>query len=192
MVKLGFIGEGYSEVLFFKSSLFQNLLNELQISFVPEPINAMGQDRLRIKLDEFRANLADEGANLIVILTDLDNAQTKTRKIENIGTRKNQWIILSVKEFEAWLLADSVLMQEVLKSPNFEFKYPENEQEPFETIRKLLLEYTQKGIGREKKRLFVQKCMNNGFPIQRAAAHPHCHSARYFLNKLSNINLQQL
>lgn len=184
MVKLGFIGEGYSEVLFFKSYLFQNLLNTLQISYVPEPINAMGQDRLRIKLDEFRANLADEGANLIVILTDLDNAQTKTRKKENIGIRENQWIVLSVKEFEAWLLADSVLMQELLQQPDFEFEYPENEIEPFETIRKLLLKYTKKGIGKEKKRLFAQRCMNNGFSIERAAQHPNCPSATYFLNKL--------
>ena len=190
MVKIGFIGEGYSEVLFIKSPQFRVLLESLGIGYVPEPINALGQDNLRLKLDSFRANLQDEGANLIVILTDLDNAQTKTRKKENIGIRENQLIVLAIRAFESWFLADTLLMRQLLKNKQFEFAFPENEEEPFETIRRLWLEHTNQGIGKDRKRLFAQKYINNGFSIQRAAQHPNCPSATYFLNKLTKISPQ--
>ena len=189
MVKVGFIGEGFIEVMFIKSPQFVQFLVDSQISFVDEPINAKGQDRLRTNIDAFRSSLFDEGATHIFILTDLDNAQSFSRKKEFIGNRENQTIILSVKAFEAWFLADSEMLQKLLNNDQFEFDYPEKETEPFDTIRKLLLGYTNRGIGEEKKRIFASQCFSKyGFSIQRAAQHPNCPSANYFLNKLQSLN----
>jgi hypothetical protein len=68
---------------------------------------------------------------------------------------------------------------------NFHFDYPEQEVKPSETLKALYQQYQNRGIA--DKRQFTNKMIANGFTIQRAAEHPNCPSARYFLTKLQGL-----
>ena len=56
----------------------------------------------------------------------------------------------------------------------------------FEKLRTLFLEKTKRGVG--TKDILAARMLKYGFSLQRAAQHPNCHSAAYFLNKLHSLN----
>ncbi|MFT5917298.1 MAG: hypothetical protein ACJAWV_003352 [Flammeovirgaceae bacterium] len=90
-----------------------------------------------------------------------------------------------MKQIEAWFLADSKTLLKLFKS-NFEFPNPEEEQNPFQTLKNLFVENTSRGIGSFKPK-FARKMLNNDFSILHASQHPNCESATYFVNKLNEL-----
>lgn len=64
--------------------------------------------------------------------------------------------------------------------------YPENEDQPFETIRKLFVDKTGRGVG--TKHILATRMIKYGFTIEQAAQHPNCPSAHYFLHKLQSLS----
>lgn len=181
VVKIGFIVEGETEALILNSDNFKAILDELNLVVVGI-INAGGnKNLLPHNILVHHANLIKKGAEKIVILTDLDNDQCITKTKERITERENQFIIVAIKQIEAWFLADSTLLSHLFNE-SFIFDYPEKEDVPFNRLRDLLVQFRGRGI--PKKVPMALKMLNSGFSIQHAANHPNCPSASYFLTKL--------
>ncbi len=193
MVKIGFICEGETEKLVVDSDAFQEILVSFKLDFVGS-VNADGNGNLLPKnIIPHTKTLERLGAEITIILTDLDEDACITKTKERIhpnelaeeGIFQNQIILVSVKQIEAWFLADSKTLSKLFKS-NFEFSNPEEEQNPFQTLKNLFVEKTSRGIGSFKPK-FARKMLNNGFSIVHASQHSSCESARYFLNKLKGL-----
>ncbi|GAB3698734.1 hypothetical protein GCM10027592_24090 [Spirosoma flavus] len=185
MVNVGFICEGDTEVKIAKSDAFQQMLSNLNLQCVFPIEDADGNGNLLPhNIHPKRQTLEIAGADLIFILTDLDEDVTIRNTRQRIGEFPNQHIIVAVQEAEAWFLADSVTLSTLLgKSVYFEF--PERETEPFEIIRQLFIEETGRGVG--TKPILARRMLKYGFTIENAAQHPNCPSANYFLTKLQTL-----
>ncbi len=77
-------------------------------------------------------------------------------------------------------------MKNLLSDQNFLFDYPEVVENPFQEIRRLRIEKIGRGIP-TKVILAKQMISKFGFSIQRAAEHPNCSSAKYFLQKITEF-----
>ncbi len=189
MVKVGFICEGDTERLLISSKNFQKLLKKLKLVCVHPIINAEGNSNLLPhNIEKHRENLKKKKADKVIILTDLDDNKDFSSIKERIKPIENEIIIISVKQIEAWFLADSETMSEFCKTPFF-FEFPENEIIAYETIRKELFRLTERGYGRNAKIKFADNFINKqGFSIENAAKHPNCPSAKYFIHKLKSLN----
>ena len=186
MVKVGFICEGLTEVLLIESDDFQKLLKQLGIQYT-KAINAKGNKNLiSTNIKPFVEDLESLNSEIIFVLTDLDSNESMENLKKEIIETDNLIIVIAVKQVESWFLADSTLLTKLLGEP-FEFNFPENEEIPFETLRKLLIKF--KGRGIPAKVPMALKMLNNGFSIQNAANHPNCPSAKYFLTKLQSIEI---
>lgn len=152
MVNVGFICEGYTEWFILESENFRNILQNLDLNMVGV-INVEGNGNLLPRnIEKHRKNLMDDGADVILILTDLDEDQCITNTRNRIGEKEDQHIIIAVKQIESWFLADSETMKSIFRG-NFLYEYPENAVIPFETIRKIYFDKFLKGIvGRDQKR----------------------------------------
>jgi hypothetical protein len=189
VVKVGFIVEGETEKLIIDSDNFQELLTDLKLTCVSEAIDAKGNGNLLPhNIIPFQELLKERGAEHIFILTDRDEDACITITRQQITERENQSIIIAVQQIESWFLADSQTLS-IMTEPDFVFEVPESESVPFETIASLILIKKGRGIGTRKTR-FALNYLRNGFSLQRAAQHPNCPSARYFLNKLTQLSPQ--
>jgi len=188
VVKIGFIVEGETEKLLIDSAGFQAFLQSVNLFCVSEAIDAEGNGNLLPhNIEPSRQRLLAAGAEWIFILTDKDDDVCITKTRERITERTNQTTCVAVKQIEAWFLADAELLSNLFKK-QFRFELPEIENTPFETFRQLMLEHTGRGIGKRAKTKLASIVLNNGFSLTRAAQHPNCPSATYFLNKLQTIH----
>jgi hypothetical protein len=188
MIKVGFICEGYTEKILLESPAFKAILANLNIE-TAQIINAEGCENLLPKNIQAHVTiLEDEGAQILFILTDLDNAACISHTKNRVSARPNDIVIVACKKIEAWFLAGSSTMSQLLKTPNFKFDNPEEEKEPFETINQLLIDRTGRGVGRRSgKTTLANRMIQLGFDLSDAAAHPNCPSAKYFLIKLKEV-----
>ena len=97
--------------------------------------------------------------------------------------------IIAVKAIESWFLADSITLSIIFNIKNYQYNDPEGMTEkPFEILKSEFIKNCE-GRGISKRRnLHASKMINNGFSIQNASDHPNCPSAKYFLQKLSQLN----
>lgn len=147
MVKVGFICEGDTESILLQSGSFNSLLAELSILSV-NVINAEGSGNLLPhNIAGYIDSLEKQDAEVIIILTDLDNDVCITQTKQRINARLQDCIIISVKQIESWFLAETNTMRKILGEPDFFFEQPENEVIPFNTINLLLVNQTGRGIG---------------------------------------------
>jgi hypothetical protein len=187
-MKIGFICEGKTEKKIVESKNFQQFLISIGIECVPDIIDVAGYRNLSAeKLPAFSQTLTDNGAQKIVILTDLDTDACITLTKERVNASQDHLVIVSVRQAEAWFLADDACMSAICKT-NIHVEWPEKHENPFQTIRELLLQNTTKGVG--DKILLAAKVMANNFSILNAAAHPNCPSAKYFIQKLKTLSAQ--
>lgn len=189
MVKIGFICEGQTEQIFLQSDRFRELLASLNIESLPV-IDAEGAGNLLPhNISGYIERLEKQGAQTIFILTDLDEDICITKTKDRIGARPQDIVVIAVKKIEAWFLACSPAMQNLLVQPNFTFISPENENHPFETINQLLIKYQGRGIGKKSagKIKLVFRMIEAGLNLSDAAVHPNCPSAKYLLKKLAEI-----
>lgn len=130
-------------------------------------------------------NLVDEGAEKIFIITDLDEDVCISQTKKRINVSKEITVIVSVKQIEAWLLADSNTLTSIFNEEFF-YEDPENESEPRQVLKNLFMQKTGRGIG-ESKPKFATRMVNSGFTIVNSSTHPNCPSAKYFIQKLQSL-----
>ena len=189
MVKIGFICEGDTEQILLLSDSFQHYLSSINLLAV-NVINACGSGNLLPhNIGGYVESLEKAGAEVVVILTDLDDDICITRTKERIMPRVQDVVIIAVKKIEAWFLANDIAMRSLFKDGQFSFIAPEGEDNPYETIKGLLLKFTGRGIGRTSsgKIRLIKRLIDLGFDLQNSANHPQCFSAKYFINKLQEI-----
>lgn len=189
MVSVGFICEGESDSILYQSETFYKFLEQLNIRRISVINSKGGGNLLPHNIAGYIDSLEKQGAEKIVIITDLDDAPCITLRKEQIDARPEDVVIIAVKELEAWFLADSITMKRLLRLQHFTFQLPEEELEPLDTINNLLTHYTGKGIGKSgsAKSKLAKRMLNFGFDFYKAADHPNCPSARYLINKLKQI-----
>ncbi len=182
MVKLGFIVEGDTEKILLESEGFKKLLTSYNLDFIPDILNAGGNGNLLPNnIIQFTQILVSKGANKIIILTDLDKDKYVTETKNRISPLVDQICIVSKKQIEARFLADTLALSNFLKSNNFSFTEPELFDEPFEEIKNIRMKLNNgRGIG--DKKILANYMVKNNFSFERAASHPNCSSANYFLN----------
>ena len=186
MVKLGFIVEGHSEKILFRSDAFSNYMKSLNIDFIPEIIDAKGNGNLLPHhISEFTEILKDRGATNIFIITDLDNDECVTKTKERIDSPDHQCII-SRKTIEAWMLADTEAMRNFLGSEDYICTDPESFDNPFEEIKKQRKYYRNKGLN--DKKMLARNILGCGLSFEKIAANPACSSAQYFHKKLIQLS----
>jgi hypothetical protein len=190
MIKVGFICEGFTERKLLESANFKSYLQSINLEQVDEVINAEGSGNLLPhNIKAYTERLKNKGADIIIILTDLDDDICITKTKNRIKAAENEIIVIAVKKIEAWFLACSSTMQQLLKDDTFQFEFPENEAIPFETIRHLKLAKTGRGFnnGTGGKLNLLNNLLSFNLDIKEAAQHPNCPSAAYFVNKLRQI-----
>jgi hypothetical protein len=189
MTKIGFICEGRTEQIFLQSNAFGKLLASFNLESLPV-IDAGGSGNLLPhNIQGYLSRLEKEGAKAIIILTDLDEDICITETKNRISAREKDIVVIAVKKIEAWFLACTPTMQQLLSQPGFNFSNPENEKDPFETINDLLIKHKGRGIGKKTagKIKLATRMMEMGFELSSAAAHTGCPSAKYLLGKLVEI-----
>ena len=188
MVKIGLICEGATEQILLQSDAFKNFLSSINLEPLPV-INAEGAaNLLPHNIEGYLQRLEIDGAKAFVLLTDLDDGICITKTKERIAARANDIVVIAVKQIEAWFLACSPAMQALLGQHDFTFDFPEQETAPFETINELLVKHTARGIGRRAGKIrLVTRLINHGLDITLSARHQNCPSAKYFIDKLTQI-----
>ena len=185
MVRIGFIGEGKTEQIVLESASFQEWLQQHGIERVGTVIDADGAGNLLPdRISPLRIELFGYQADVIVILTDLDNDQSVHIIKQRIGESNKQIVIVAVKKIEAWFLADELTLTN-LTNAAVKIEYPELIDDPFGAIQQLFLDKTGRGIG--TKPMLARRMLKYGFTIEKAAQHPNCPSATYFLTKLQTL-----
>jgi hypothetical protein len=185
MVKIGFIGEGKTEQLILQSVAFQEWLSQNGIECVGEVIDAKGWGNLLPhRIDVFLKELFNASATRIIILTDLDNDESIEVTQQRIGQSETQIVLVAVKKIEAWFLAHSSLISQLVDSP-VEIDFPEQLSDPFSEMQRIFEEKTGRGVG--TKPILARRMLKYGFTIQQATEHPNCPSARYFLTTLKTL-----
>lgn len=182
MVRLGILCEGESETYILKSNLFQRWLHENDINLIEVRVVGSKNQYWEDRIESHISILLDLGIDEILIMVDLDKDACITETKSNIRIGKGQHVVVSVKEFENWYLADHVAISQLVGNEVY-IDFPENEEDAVDTIVQL---NNGRGFGGSKPRL-AMKMRNNGFSIQNAANHPNCPSATYFLSKLEQI-----
>lgn len=188
MVKVGFICEGETEKAIIESGVFLNLLIKYKLQLIGPIINPEGKPNLIKNKDNFCATLYAAGAEIVFILTDKDSIECFTKAKIPFYPKETEKIIIAQQLLESWFLADSSTMRIVFAKPDFNYDNPENEIDPFSKIRNLSVELTGRRFGNDKM-IFARRMIREGFSIENAANHPNCNSAKYFIKKLQELNL---
>lgn len=128
----------------------------------------------------------------IVVLTDLECDPGVTQVKQRIGNQRVAKVFVAKKALEAWFLADTQAMNKWLGQNDFVETNPELTPEmPWQRLTQIVHELEQQGIkvrGPGDKLPFAKKMFKHfDFSIERATNHPHCSSARYFLEKLPTV-----
>ncbi len=186
MVKVGFICEGKTEKAIIESAAFQTWLHQNRIECVFEVIDAKGSGNLLPhNIGLITKELALRGAQQIVILTDSDDDACVTLTRERINASPDQHVLVAVKQIEAWFLSNTGTLQSILNDTGYYCEEPETIPAPFDYLKELFLQKTGRGVG--GKAILLNRMLKYGFTPERAAAHPNCLSARYFLTKLQRL-----
>lgn len=181
MVKLGIICEGESEKIIFDSTDFKALMNSYEIDLVDVVVAGSKTQYRADFLPRHRQILLDKGAKRILALVDLDDDQCITLTKQTVPSFDDQTVVVAVREFENWYLADTETLGRFTGKTQV-VDHPENYKEPLDKIISLY----GKRFPKSKPKLAnnMKRC---GFSIERAAEHPNCPSARYFLSKLQTL-----
>ncbi len=185
MVRLGFIVEGKTEQILLESALFQQWLRQHELERVGTVIDAGGAGNLLPdNIGIYREELTELQATVVIILTDLDNNESVDSVKKQIGEHNGQIVIVAVRSIEAWFLADSTLLTQLIGAYTY-FENPESHEQPFDCIQQLFVSQTGRGVG--TKPMLARRMLKYGFTVENAANHPNCPSARYFLDTLKTL-----
>ncbi len=192
MVTIGFVVEGGSDEFLPKSPKFRQWLESFKLQVVDPVIDAGGNGNMcnRNIGTYVDALFTQSNPDKIIVLADLDPdicAPCIEARKAIIGDHKHiDLVIIAKKAIEAWFLADTEAMRQWTGDEDFEEKEPENMQcMPWDRLKQIGQD-RKRGPGSKKAfaRKFIRDC---NFDIRRAANHPNCPSARYFVEKLTEL-----
>lgn len=193
MIKVGFIVEGQSERIVYESDNFQELLSRFNLICVGV-ISPGSRTKFFVEeqLLKYYKNILNKEPDKVFIIIDKENeneclSEIREKLIDcNVEIQIN---VIQVKTLESWFLADSVALS---KAFNKRYKHDTPEKikcHPFDELQKEFLINTGRGLGSKESTLPAKKMVNKyNFSIENAANHPNCPSAKYFLQKLSELN----
>ena len=190
MVTVGFIVEGSSEKIVVESDSFVEWLETCGICRADPVVNAGGQLNLD-KITDFAKLLRKQAAQIdrIVLLRDLD----PDADVQCISERKKESsapgvdvVVLARKAIESWFLADSCSMRKWTGDATFFEPNPEGTSEmPWKRLKDI-----GRNLGRgpgHTKVVFAKKMVKLGFSVAKAAIHPNCPSAAYFVREVCGL-----
>lgn len=187
MVKVGFIVEGETEKIIIESDKFKEFLLNNDYELVTPVIDAKGGGNLLpSNIEPFIKRLKDSQAEMIVVLTDLEDEISVDKVKERIEHSEIKVIFVAVKAIEAWFLADTEAMKSFLKVDNFMEEFPEQTiNKPFERIKEIIKEKNARGVG---SKIILAKHMikHHSFSIENSANHPNCPSAKEMIDSFKN------
>ncbi|MCF6355554.1 MAG: DUF4276 family protein [Candidatus Polarisedimenticolaceae bacterium] len=193
MVTVGFVVEGPSDKRLVENDLFRGWLREgCNLELVGPIVDAGGNGQMCshnivILVEKLRIQATPDK---VVVLADLDPdscAPCVEKRKEIIGSAGIDLVVIARKAMESWFLADTEAMRCWTEDNTFHEEYPESlAGMPWDRLKEIG-RLTGRGPGASKKifaRKFIRDC---GFDVRRAAVHPNCPSARYFVNRLSAL-----
>ncbi len=189
MVKVAFIVEGKCEQIFIDFLFKNNWFSDRNIQKVGPTIDAKGGGNLCPRnMGLFVSQAKTHNPDKIFILTDLECEPCVEKTKERLGNCNECTIVLAKKALESWFLADNEIVKFLTNSNLNSYEFPENTSKmPYDELKEILLKHTQRGTG--SKVMFARRVLQNGFDIERAAAHPNCLSAKYFIDKITTIGV---
>ena len=189
MVKVGFIVEGATEKIILERSDFFQYLRGLGLDYIPDVIDAEGNGNLLPKnINQYSQILKSKGSTVIFILTDLDSDLCITSTKNRIQPLPDHIVVISIKQIESWFLSDTDAMRSYLKDSTYTHIDPESVSIPYEEIKRIRIMKNNMGPG--GKTILANAMVRHNFSITKAANHPKCSSAKYFLNKLVELASQ--
>lgn len=191
MVTVGFVVEGASDKKLVESQSFRDWLKQdYQLQVIDQVIDVQGNGNLCSRNIALYVNLLKKQHNpdRIVVLADLDPekcAPCITKRKEIIGNNNIDLVIIARKAMESWFLADTEAMKRWTKQGRFFEEYPEQTPSmPWGRLKEIGLQTIGRGTGSSKIHFADKFIKHHRFSVARAAQHPNCPSARYFVEKL--------
>lgn len=193
-MRVGFVVEGISDKKLIESASFKSWAKrECGLEIIDEVVNAGGNGNMCVqKIGVYIQKLiVQTQPDKVVVLADLDPercAPCISERKKLIGTKDIDLVVIARKAMESWFLADTEAMRKWLNDVDFYENQPEETKPmPWDYLRDLGIKYKGRGPGHKIRcaRLFINKL---GFDVKRAAKHPACASARYFVDKLCALS----
>lgn len=189
MVTVGFVVEGDSDEFLPQNKAFRSWLRDnYNIKVVDPVVNAGGNGNMcNRKIKTYVDNLRIQAKpDKVVVLADLDPdscAPCVEKRKEIIGNSDIDLVVIARKAIESWFLADTTAMRRWSGDDNFYETGPETMVGmPWDRIKEI---GRRKGRGPGSKVAFAKKFIRDcQFDVRRAANHPNCPSARYFVDRL--------
>jgi hypothetical protein len=185
MVKIAFICEDDAGKKIVDSEDFEQILQQNDVELLHPVYNVKGKGNLTEEnVRGLVGTASDAGAKCVFLLTDMDLDACTTVTRQKLIQDPLCKIIVCKKAIESWFLADTDAISAVLKQNGY-FEYPEEPPIPFDTINQLHKDvFNGRGIS---KAILPIKMIGNGFSLVKAANHPNCSSALYFLQKIQAL-----
>jgi hypothetical protein len=186
MVKVGFVVEGPSEKRLIDSANFQDLCTNVGLE-VCRPIIVIGGvgDGGRDITGFIRDCRHQAKPEKVLVLVDLENAPCFQVCKEKLGgSTTADAVVIARRTLEAWFMADAEAFAQWTQD-KICIPFPELEQDNFLLLAELAKTLGIRGPGVNHDSF--ARTMNNkyNFSLERAALHPHCPSAAYFLHALA-------
>lgn len=190
MIRVGFIVEGPSDKKLIDSQRFKDWLrDECRLEIVDPIVDARGNGNMcSRKIPDLVDGLKKQAKpDRIVVLADLDPDQCApciTERKKLIGSAGIDLVVIAKKAMESWFLADTEAMRRWTGDDTFYEPSPEDmDNMPWDRL-KAIKNKNGRGPG-DTKRIFARTIINKcGFDVRRAAKHPACPSARYFVERV--------
>lgn len=190
MVTVGFVVEGASDKKLVESQFFRDWLKQdYQLEVIDPVVDVGGNGNLCSRnIALYVSILKKHNPDKIVVLADLDPekcAPCITKRKEIIGSDNIDLVIIARKAMESWFLADTEAMKSWTKQGRFFEEYPEKTPSmPWDRLKEIGLQVIGRGPGSSKIAFADRFIKYHQFSVARAAQHPNCPSARYFVEKL--------
>ena len=191
LVTVGFVVEGASDKKLVESLSFREWLKQdYKLEVIDPIVDVGGNGNLCSRNISLYVNLLKKQHNpdKIVVLADLDPekcAPCITKRKEIIGNDNIDLVIIARKAIESWFLADTEAMKSLTKQGRFFEEYPEQTPSmPWDRLKEIGLQTIGRGTGSSKISFADKFIKYHQFSVARAAQHPNCPSASYFVEKL--------
>lgn len=189
MVTVGFVVEGASDKKLIESEAFRTWMwDDCGLEVLDPVVDAGGNGQMcNRNIGQFVEKLRIQVApDKVVVLADLDPEECAPcieRRKEIIGSTGIDLVVIARKAMESWFLADTVAMRDWTGNEDFLEAEPEATPEmPWDRLKEIGL---NRGRGPGGKVMFARRFIKrHGFDVRRAAQHPACPSARYFVERL--------
>lgn len=184
--------EGASERVVVESRIFRQWLQQNGMSLVDPVVVAGGHGQMGRTTSGgigLASLLRKQVSNLdrVVVLADLDPSRTVaciSERKDLIDSQAADLVVVARKALESWFLADTDAMRSWTKDDSYYEECPEATPEmPWDRLKEV--GYARRG--RSKVSLARLLVNQHEFDIVRAAEHPQCPTARYFVKRVSAL-----